>query len=127
MGKLVLLCDDDRPILEVTRTILENRNIKVVISIDSDNIVEKALQHKPDLILMDVWMPESGGDKATRELKSNPDTKHIPVLLFSAVSNLDKIVKDCGADGFIPKPFEMEELIDRVEQQLNLQKPLLNQ
>lgn len=126
MGKLVLVCDDDRPILEVTRTILEDRDFKVIISLDCENIVEKAIQHKPDLILMDVWLPENGGDQATIELKSDPATRHIPVLLFSAVNDLDSIAKNCGADGFINKPFELEELIDRVEQHLNLEKPILN-
>jgi CheY-like chemotaxis protein len=126
MGKLVLVCDDDRPILEVTRTILEYRNLKVVISVSCENIVEKVLQHKPDLILMDLWIPETGGDKATIELKNHPETKDIPVLLFSAVNNLKSIAKSCGADGYIQKPFELEELIDKVEEKLNASRPLLN-
>ena len=125
MSKLVLLCDDDRPILEVTRAILEYRNFKVVISADCENIIEKAIRHKPDLILMDVWIPECGGDKATIELKSHPDTSHIPVLLFSAVNDLETIVRSCGADGYIRKPFELEELIEIVEQQLGLDKSML--
>lgn len=124
MGKLVLVCDDDRPILEVTRTILEGNDLKVVIAMDCEDIVEKALKYKPDLILMDVWIPDTGGDKATRLLKQDIRTCHIPVILFSAVNNLETIALRCGAEGFIPKPFELEEMIDTIKLHLGLTEEL---
>jgi CheY-like chemotaxis protein len=119
MGKLILICDDDRPILEVTRTILQDRDMQVVSSVDCNDIVQKALTCKPDLILMDVWIPEHGGDHATRELKFDPRTSHIPVILFSAVNNLEAITRSCGADGYIAKPFELEEMIYIIEKHLD--------
>lgn len=122
MGKLILICDDDRPILEVTRAILENHDMKVVISTDCDRIIEKASQHKPDLILMDVWIPETGGDHATQLLKADLSTRHIPVILFSAVNNLDIIALRCGADGYINKPFDLEEFINTIEKHLGIHK-----
>jgi CheY-like chemotaxis protein len=122
MGKLILLCDDDRAILEVTRTILEGRDMKVVISTNCDRIVERAVEHRPDLILMDVWIPQEGGEQATRTLKKDPRTGHIPVILFSAVNNLDIITLKCGADGYINKPFELEEMVETIERHLGIHK-----
>jgi CheY-like chemotaxis protein len=124
MEKLVLVCDDDRSILEVTRAILEDRNIKVVCAVDCDDIVNKARQHKPDLILMDLWIPNSGGEKATALLKQNPETASIPVILFSAVNNLENIAEKCGADGYINKPFELEEMVEIIESHLGQDKEL---
>lgn len=118
MEKLILVCEDDRPILEVTKTILEGEGMKVICLLDCEDIVEKAAKHKPDLILMDVWIPETGGEEATCLLKSDPRTQDIPVILFSAVNHLEEIAKRCGADGIVKKPFELDELTGTVQNHL---------
>ena len=124
MEKLILVCEDDCPILEVTKAILEEQNMRVMCALDCVNIIEKALKHRPDLILMDVWIPEIGGEEATRLLKNDPRTCHIPVILFSAVNHLEVIAERCGADGIIKKPFELEELVDTIKNHLGLERTL---
>ncbi len=71
---------------------------------------------KPNLILIDLWIPEIGGEKATELLKGNPMTSHIPVLLFSANSDIGEICKQVNADGYIAKPFNLvafKEIIEK--------------
>ncbi len=119
MEKLILVCEDDRAILEVTKTILEGDGMKVICLLDCEDIVEKAARFKPDLILMDVWIPETGGEEATCLLKSDPRTRDIPVVLFSAVNRLEEIAERCGAEGIIKKPFELEDLTGTIHRHLS--------
>jgi CheY-like chemotaxis protein len=108
--KVVFVCDDDSDIAEVTRLILE-RSIRSVRTFSvCEGIVEEAEKHQPALILLDLWMPEMGGERVVRLLKENPKTKHIPVYIFSAIRNVEEVVKRSGADGLISKPYEIEEL-----------------
>lgn len=124
MEKLILVCEDDRPILEVTKTILETEGMRVIGLLDCEDIVMKAIEFKPDLILMDVWLPETGGEEATCILKKDPRTRDIPVVLFSAVNHLDQIAKRCGANGIVRKPFELKELTNTIRMHLGLPRAM---
>jgi CheY-like chemotaxis protein len=108
--KKVLICDDDPDILEVTRTILLLKGYNVETMMTTEGLFPKVAEFKPDLILMDLWIPETGGEKATRDLKGNPSTEEIPVVLFSANNDIDKVAKSTGANGYLRKPFEIEQL-----------------
>jgi len=110
MSKTVLICDDDTAILDVTQTILLLAGYRVKTSTTSDNIIEIVKEHNPDVILMDLWIPEIGGEKATEILKSNPETMNIPVILFSANNDIEKIAQKTHADGFLKKPYEIKDL-----------------
>jgi CheY-like chemotaxis protein len=105
--KHILLCDDDQAITEVTSEILRHYGYKVTTLSDCTDICAQVERIRPDLILMDLWIPENGGESAVCELKSYPPTSHIPVLIFSAVNDAEKIAKRCRAEGVINKPFDM--------------------
>jgi CheY-like chemotaxis protein len=119
MSRSVLICDDDPDILEVTRTVLELRGFEVSTVTHCNNIIEVVAEVKPGLILMDLWIPEAGGAVATQKLKSMQETMNIPVVLFSANNNLEKVATECGADGFLMKPYDISELEMEVERYLN--------
>lgn len=72
----------------------------------------------PDLIFMDHHMPEMNGREATRLLKSNEATKHIPIVYFSSAEQLEQLAKEAGADGFLAKPFKIEQLVAKINQYL---------
>ena len=108
--QVIFICDDDQDIAEVTRLILERVQYKVKLFAVCEGIVEAAEKEQPALILLDLWMPETGGEKVAYMLRSNPATKHIPLYLFSATRDVAEVAKRCGADGHIPKPFDLEEL-----------------
>ena len=117
--KHILLCDDNQDILEVTREILRTHGYSVTILDACINIQSEAERLLPDLILMDLWMPGKSGEDAIRDLKKAATTKHIPVLIFSAVHDADKAAKRCGADGVIIKPYDIGNLTDTVKRYLS--------
>lgn len=117
---LIFICDDDYDIAEVTRLILINNHHRVKVFSVCEEIVESARKYKPALILLDLWMPEMGGEKVAKLLKSDPETRNIPVYLFSATRHLAAVVEHTGADGYLNKPFEIEELEALVQKTLRV-------
>lgn len=113
--KRVLICDDDPDILEVTKTILILKGYEVQTMTTTEGLFQKVAAFNPDLILMDLWIPETGGEKATRDLKSDPNTENIPVIIFSANNDIDKVAKNAGANGFLRKPFEIGQMEKVIE------------
>jgi DNA-binding NtrC family response regulator len=107
MQKCVLIYDDDTEILFLCKAILVNDNYRVETLSRCDNIIEDILLIKPDIILMDLWIPEIGGEKAISIMKGNPATHHIPTILFSANAEIAAICKSIKADAYIEKPFDI--------------------
>lgn len=89
--KKILICDDDHDLLELTTLVLQREGFQVEILDDSRNVVNDVNRIAPDIILMDLWMPEVQGDDAIKLLKENHKTQHIPVILFSAYPKLEQI------------------------------------
>lgn len=118
-NKTVLLFDDDVNILEVCTIILEECGYSVAISETSHDIIEKVTAIRPDIILMDNWIPDIGGIKATQLLKQHPDFKHIPVVYVSANSDIHVLAQQAGADTYLEKPFNLDDLEGIVSQVLN--------
>ena len=115
MNKTLLIFDDDQEILSVCRVILEKQNFHVEIKTYCDNIIEDTIITEPDVILMDLWIPLMGGENAINLLKNNDATQHIPVILFSANTDIAKISKRVNANGFLRKPFDLNELLKIIE------------
>jgi CheY-like chemotaxis protein len=108
--KLVFVCDDDNDIAEVTKLVIEKQQHEVRVFSVCEDIVNAAEQHQPALILLDLWMPEMGGEKVIGLLKKNPRTKDIPVYVFSATRDVASVVKRAGADGFLNKPYSLRDM-----------------
>lgn len=119
-GKSILICDDDVAILEVTKTILELSGYTVYTKEDTNDIIETVVNLNPDLIIMDLWIPEVGGEETTMILKKDDRTKDIPIILFSANNDIERIATKTDAEDFIKKPYEIQELEEKVR--LNLDK-----
>ncbi len=114
MPKKILVADDDPAILEVIALILEFEGYEVNTTADGDNLrqIKKEL---PDVILLDIWMSGVDGRDVCADLKKNPATKDIPIIMISANKDASQIAQQCGADDFIAKPFEMDELLSKVQ------------
>lgn len=108
MPKTVLICDDNEDILEVSKAILSMKGYNVETLTNCKDLFTVIKKSDPEIILMDLGIPDIGGEAATRQLKENPETKNIPVLIFSASPEIEQISKKAGADGFLPKPFEID-------------------
>lgn len=117
MSKCVLIFEDDQDILEVVRTILEP-TYTVETRSTTEDIFLAVRDCSPDIILMDLRIPDIGGSDATLLLKSNAKTHNIPILLLSGNPNIEVIAGKTGADGFIKKPFDINQLTATIEAHL---------
>ena len=115
MKKCILIFDDDYEILLVCKVILEQQNYHVETRERCENIIQDLMELKPDIVLIDLWIPQIGGENAVSLIKNNEDTKHIPVLLFSANDEIDKIFKRTNANGYLKKPFEISALVQIIK------------
>lgn len=112
----VLVVDDDPVIQRLLQVNFEMEGWKVVIADDGVAGLDAARKEKPDCILLDVMMPKKDGLTVAAELKADPDTAHIPVVLLSAKAQAGDLGAGMatGADEYITKPFDPLELLDRV-------------
>ena len=121
---LVLLAEDFEDARELYRDYLEFSGFTVETATNGREAIAQALALQPDIILMDASMPVLDGWQATRELKANPATKHIPILALTAHAFDDarKDAKDVGCDGFVTKPCLPDDLVARVRATLEGRK-----
>lgn len=110
MTKKVFIFDDNTDILDLCTLILEDAGYEIKTSATSNDIVDQVAGYMPDLIFMDNWLPDVGGIEATQELKNHPDLKHIPVIYFSANNDVKDLAKKAGADSYLSKPFDIQDL-----------------
>ncbi len=123
MGKKkILLVEDDIDFADATKLILESKSYDVTVAHDGKEGLEKAQTAEPNLIILDVMMPEMDGYEVCAKLKTDPKYQHIPILLLTAVGEAiptTKYTLEMGmkteADDYIPKPVEPMELVERVE------------
>lgn len=116
--KKILIFDDDTTILEVITIIFEENGYQVEISETSHDILERVADCQPDVILMDNWIPKIGGVEATKLLKSNEEFKHIPVIYVTANNDIVALAQQAQADDYVAKPFNLEDLEDKVAKYL---------
>lgn len=123
----ILLVDDELDFVEATKLILEHKSYEVVVAYDGIEGLKKAKTECPDLIILDVMMPEMDGYEVCTRLKKDPKYCHIPILLLTAVGQAvysTEYTKEMGmrteADDYVDKPVEPSELISRVENLLKI-------
>ena len=117
MGKMtVLVIDDDPVILELLRVNFEIEGFDVICAIDGEEGFARAQAEHPDAVISDIMMPRRDGLQLLSDLKSDPDTEDLPVILLSAKAQKAEVQQglDLGADDYITKPFDPLELIDRL-------------
>jgi two-component system cell cycle response regulator DivK len=110
MPKRILICDDDSDILSICQFILGEIGLEVHTRTDCNNIISVVDEIRPDIILMDNWIPDTGGIIATRTLKQHPEFKKIPVIYFSANTDIKLLASEAGADSYLAKPFDISDL-----------------
>jgi len=122
----ILIIDDSPTEAHVFKSMLANNNIEVSVARNGEEGIEKAIEIKPDCILMDVVMPGKNGFQATRDLSRNPATSSIPVIIITTKDQeTDKIWgMRQGARDYIVKPAEERDLIERINKVLALSNNL---
>jgi DNA-binding NtrC family response regulator len=112
MKKTILIYDDDEEILLLCKIILKKYHYNVETLSYCDDVLADVIKLKPDFILMDLWIPEMGGEKAVKIIKNHESTKQIPIFLFSANADIKDISEKVNASGYIAKPFDLKTFLE---------------
>lgn len=114
ISKNIMIVDDDEGILDAIGMLLKYKGYMVTTCTNGNTILsmEKEL---PDLVLLDIWMSGTDGRNVCKQIKAKELTKSIPVIMVSASKDIEKSAIESGADGFLAKPFEINELINTIE------------
>lgn len=118
-NKKVFIFDDNLDILELCTEILNDIGCEVKTSPTTNSIEQQVSEFSPDLILMDNWLPDMSGIEATQLIKANDTLKKIPVIYFSANSNISELAKEALADDFLAKPFDIDEFEEMVKKYIS--------
>jgi len=115
--KKILIVEDEPDALNLLKMHLEEHNYEIICAMDGKEGYDKAREHLPDIILLDLMLPKIDGFWVCSMLKSDREAKKIPIIVLTARSggNDRDIAKQCGADDYVVKPFKFEELLSKIE------------
>ena len=116
MGKRILVVEDEEDGRKILRDLLTPAGFEMIEAKDGEKAVTAALHEKPDLILMDIQLPEIDGYEATRRIKGDPATTNIPIIAVTsyALSGDEAKTRAAGCDDYVAKPFSPRELLAKV-------------
>lgn len=115
--KKIMIADDDPGIVDAVEMILDFEGYEVSSTVNGTTVLTMESEF-PDLLLLDIWMSGSDGRDICRELKSKAETKNIPIIMISASRDIEKSAYDAGADDFLAKPFEINDLLGKIRKHL---------
>jgi CheY-like chemotaxis protein len=111
--KKIMVVDDDAGIVQALRLILEDEGYAVTAIMDGQTVRDME-GDVPDLLLLDIWMSGVDGRDICRHLKSRDRTRNMPIIICSANRDTQNIAKEAGADEFLTKPFDIDDLLGKV-------------
>lgn len=111
MKKRILLAEDDEAIIEVVKLILEQDGFAITVAENEEEVHKILKRQLPDLILLDIWLSGNDGGKIAKTLKADKEISSIPIVMISANNDTEKIAKESGADDFLLKPFDIDDLL----------------
>jgi CheY-like chemotaxis protein len=117
MQQKILVVDDDESILEVIQIVLESEGYQIQ-TCQNSHCFQYLTASLPDLILLDILLSGEDGYELCKQLKHNQATAHIPIIMLSALSDVNELADGSGADAFLEKPFDIDVLIETVARHL---------
>jgi len=116
MPKRILVVDDEPDILQVAVFRLKKAGYDVAQAVNGREAIDSIKALRPDLVLLDLRLPEISGFEVCRIIKSDNELRNIPVIIFTAsVNGLEEKMKEMGADAYLPKPFEPDQLLEKIK------------
>jgi two-component system, OmpR family, alkaline phosphatase synthesis response regulator PhoP len=118
----ILIADDNEANVELLEAYLVDVDCDLAVAVDGRDTLEKVASFRPDMILLDIMMPKLSGFEVCKQLKSDPKTSGIMILMVTALNELGDIERavDAGTDDFLSKPVNKLELVKRVQNMLKL-------
>ena len=125
-GQRILVVDDDKEVVRLMRAYLQQSGYEVLVAYNGESAIYQIRREQPDLVLLDLMLPDRDGWDITRSLRSDPQLMHIPIIMLTArVDDSDKIVGlEMGADDYVTKPYNPREVVARVRARLRVQAGL---
>jgi CheY-like chemotaxis protein len=114
MKKTILIAEDDKAIVEVIDIILTEAGYETVILKTGEKVVATVKKRKPHLLLLDIWLSGEDGGEIAKNLKAENHTKNVPIIMISANNEIEQIAREVGADGFLRKPFDIDDFLQTV-------------
>jgi two-component system, cell cycle response regulator DivK len=123
--KTILIVEDNEKNMKLARDILRAKGYATLEAVNGETGVRLALEHKPDLVLMDIQLPDINGIEAFGRIRGNADTGAVPVVAFTAsvTANDRSRITDAGFDAFLSKPINLKEFMDTVRRMLGEPQP----
>ncbi len=120
MTKRILIADDEPAVRQLLELVLRSQGYEVFVTQNGDQLVRTAQEWIPDLVIVDLMMPQMDGYEAIRQLRNDTRTAHVPMLILTARSTAEDVVTgfDTGADDYVTKPFNIPELLARIRAHL---------
>lgn len=121
MAKTILIVEDDALCMRLFNDLLQAQGYETIQSIDGSDVLQIARERVPDLILMDIQLPERSGLEITKDLKADEELKHIPVVAVTAfaMKGDEQNVLEAGCDGYIAKPISVPTFLEKVAKHLS--------
>lgn len=114
LSKKIMIADDDPGIVDAIEMLLEFEGYQVTSTVDGAEVLDLK-DELPDLLLLDIWMSGEDGRDICKKLKQLDATRNMPVIMISASRDIKESAMAAGADDFLAKPFEMNELLEKIK------------
>ena len=108
---MILVVEDDPQVARLISLVLQRNGYQSTVVADGQSALDSAMESKPSMIFADLTIKGMGGEQLCLTLKSNPETKNIPYVVVSGDRDIAEKARVCGADDFMGKPFEFDDLI----------------
>jgi len=116
----ILLVEDDMPTVELMELVLKPRGYEIIHTNDGSKAFKMAKEHRPELIILDMMLPQMDGYGVQMQMLEDDDTKKIPILITTSKAMMEEVFKTAdNVRGFISKPFTVRELVDKIRNILN--------
>ena len=116
--KKILIADDDPGILDAVGLMLEFEGYEVKSTLNGATLLTMENEEFPDLVLLDIWMSGHDGRDICKHLKQKESTRNIPILLISASQDIEASALEAGANDFLAKPFDINDLLEKIEKHI---------
>lgn len=120
MRKRILIIENDSDILDIIVDVLEHEGFFVVGMLSPESL-NAVVDQQPDLVLIDEWLSDCPGHRLCLRIKEFHRLLHVPVIILSTAKDIEKIMAECKADSYLRKPFDVTELVEAVQEQLQIE------
>lgn len=110
----IMICEDEQAIIDVVKIILEDSSHQIEVCTEGSNLVQRLLQNRPHLLIIDHWLKDTTADKVIPQIRQHSELKSLPIILMSAINNLEQVANNLGVNKFLKKPFNIAELEETV-------------